>query len=170
MFWEGKPLTRVWEPVHVFYYRTTGKSCDFPSLHGYVPVFTTRAWGVLQPLIGHSVEALPLVCDTRIVVPKRGDKMRVPAGPFGPFYAINVLNFVDCLDYDHSEIVWFSHGVVMLVESYAFKNPGLLRGKHIFRLPETRALEVLVSDEFKNTVEKNNLVGLEFPKLGSVEL
>jgi hypothetical protein len=38
----------------------------------------------------------------------------------------------------------------------------MLSGRHMFKIPETKGLEVLVSDEFKHTAHANNLNGLIF--------
>jgi hypothetical protein len=164
--WEAKPLAKSWKPARVAYYTNKGKCGDFISLTGPVPVFGERAWEVLRPLIGESVEALPLICDRKIVAPRYGDIKKVPAGPFGPFCAIHVLKVVDCLDRKKSGISE-DEDTVYFVPKYVFR-PHRWKGEAIFKLPETQGLEVLVSDEFKNVVKENNLKGLEFVKLGVV--
>ncbi len=146
---QGKPLARSWGPPSVGVDEHAGRWPDFPSLLLSIPVFSARAWGVLRPLVGASVEALPLDC---------------PAGP--SYFAINVLDHVEALDHDRSAIVRFTDGGIMMVDSYAFK-PGLLNGKHMFKLPETATIEVLVSGDFKELVERHRLTGLLFKELGS---
>ncbi len=145
----GKPLARSWRPPRVGVDEHAGRWPDFPSLLLSIPVFSARAWETLRPLVGASVEALPLDC---------------PAGP--SYFAINVLDHVEALDHDRSEVERFDDGRVMAVDFYAFK-PGLLRGKHVFKLPETARIEVLVSNDFKELVEKHCLTGLIFKELGS---
>lgn len=168
VFWTGTLLAPSWTPISVPYYARYGQPSDFPHLCGPLPVFSKRAWHALQPLISKAVEALPLICDTEMIPLPRGERKIVPAGPFGPYFAINVLDIVDCLDHDRSEITLYSNGAVMMVDSYAFK-AGCLKDKHILKLPETRDLEVLVSEQFKNVVETNKLQGLKFPRVGSSE-
>lgn len=60
-------------------------------------------------------------------------------------------------------------GRVAKVVAYCFK-PGCLDGLHMFLLPETSGLEVLVSEDFKNLVEANSLEGLRFVPLNMIEL
>jgi hypothetical protein len=146
----GRPLAATWKPVRVEMDDHAGRTADFPSLLGPIPVFSERAWEVLQPLLGASVEALPLNCDR------------------GIFFVVNVLDHVDCLDYDRAEVTHYSSGRVMMVDKFAFK-PGSLHGKNMFKLPETAKSEVFVSESFKKIVEKAGLTGLWFEELADVQ-
>jgi len=120
---------------------------DFPSLYGPTPVFSERAWESLYSLVNGSVEALPLI---------------YPSGE--TYFAINVLDVVDCLDLTKTKLTRNDvTGRVSSIQEYHFR-PHLLTGKHMFKLPETKALEVLVSEEFKQAVEANGLKGLIFRK------
>jgi hypothetical protein len=138
----GKRLAHMWVPVAVKIFKVK-RAGDFPSLINHVPVLSSRAWQVLQSLIGGSVEALPL------------------EHPTGIFYAINVLDLVDCLDYSRSQIERFPSGGIMYIERYAFKK-GCVEGRHIFKIAEAPLKRVLVSDTFKQLVEKSQLEGLIF--------
>ena len=149
-FYVTKPLASGWEPPYREEDRTVGKVGDFPSLIGGVPVFSLRAWEVLRPLIDNTVEALPLETDG------------------GRYYMIHVLDHVEALDYSRAEVTRFSEGGVMYVDSYAFK-PGLLRGKHMFKLPETARSDVYVSETFKSLVEKAGLEGLALVYLAEAD-
>jgi hypothetical protein len=149
-FYVAKPLAPGWEPPYREEDRTVGKAGDFPSLIGGVPVFSLRAWEVLRPLIDNTVEALPLETDG------------------GSYYMIHVLDHIDALDYARAEVTRFSEGDVMWVDSYAFK-PGLLKGKHMFKLPESARSLVYVSEAFKTLVEKAGLEGLNLEYLAEAD-
>jgi hypothetical protein len=142
----GERLADTWTPVAVKTLKVK-KAGDFLYLIHHVPVFSERAWQVLQPLVKDSVEALPLKHPKKI------------------FYAINVLVLVDCLDYSRSQIERFPSGGIMEIERYVFKD-GCVEGKHIFKVAEAPLKRVLVSEKFKELVEKNRLEGLIFSKVG----
>jgi hypothetical protein len=106
-------------------------------------VLTNKAYIVLEDLIGKSVERL-------ILKEKDND-----------YFLLKILDFIDCLDYETSKY----HTTVsemIGVDSYVFKEH-LLVGKHIFFLP--RAHHNVVSQDFKNRVEKFELKGLRFGEL-----
>lgn len=142
---KGKPRGAPWQPARVVL-DPVGQPGDFPSLRRELPVFTERAWEALRPLVGPSVEALPL------------------AGTAEPLYAIHVLDVADCLDHSRSKIQWYPSGLLMWVDEYAFKE-GYLGDRHLFKLRETAGIEVLASETFRELVESNNLKGLIFQKI-----
>jgi hypothetical protein len=156
-FSSGQPLSGTWVPVPVLLdHRLVDnvmeepqpRKGDFPSLYGATPIFSERAWETLYPLVGGSVEALPLIHPS-------GEK----------YFAINVLDVVDCLDLTKTKLTRNDvTGRVSSIQEYHFRQH-LLTGKHIFKLPETKGLEVLVSEEFKQAVETSELKGLIFRRL-----
>jgi len=126
---------------------------DFPSLSDYneIPVMSQRAWEALRPLIGYCCEALPF---------------NHPSGD--PFYIIHAMETIDCLDDERSELTRnATTGRVNQIFKYAFK-PGMLEGKHIFKLPIESGGELLVDDEFRKVVEEHGLKGLQFKPLPMV--
>lgn len=122
-FYKSKPMAKNWKPFEVK--RWAGRVGDFPSLYGFIPVFSQRAWDVLGPLLADVVEALPI---------------KHPSGK--AYYAINVLQVVDCLDRKRSQLEFSSSGKVMGVEKYVF-DPKRLPPFHMFKIPESSDLEVL---------------------------
>ena len=140
----------TWRPpvVHGFD-DNPGVEGDFPSLSDYnkIPTFSQRAWDALSPLIARVCEALPI---------------RHPTGR--PFYIINVLEIVDCIDEEKSEIDRYSDGGIRRVIRFCFK-PNMLGGKHIFKTPRKSGADLIVSQEFRRQVEANELKGLRFHAL-----
>ena len=99
---------------------------------------------ILVPIIHDSVEFLPVKCETRNL------------------FVVNVLRVIDCLDHDHSRLVKSpSTGKVLMIDQYSFYD-GCTDNHNIFKIPEMLTNHVFVSDEFKATVEDNNLGGLLF--------
>ena len=148
------PLAYLWSPI-VFHELKDAPSRegDFPSLYQYpaLPVFSQRAWDVLDSLMACRWEALPIIH---------------PSGK--PFYIIHVMETIDCLDIERSQGVdLFDDGRVMRVERYWLRNEMLL-GKHVFKTTIASGAELFVDDVFRDAVEKNGLKGLEFRALPTV--
>ena len=81
------------------------------------------------------------------------------------FYVINVIDVIDCLDYEKSELKLFpSSGRVMRVIKYAFRTEKL-KNATIFKLPEFPNGISYVTEEFKKIVEENNITGFKFKEL-----
>jgi hypothetical protein len=112
-----------------------------------VPVFDDRALEVLYPLIADKVEVLPL------------------AHPIKRLFGINVLVVLDCLDYERSKVARARDGGVILIDNYFFI-PGMVEGHHIFKIREFPLSTVFVSEEFKQRVEANGLLGFAFWAIG----
>lgn len=141
-----KSIGKAWAPLAIKIDQSMGGKSDFPSMEG-IPVFSERAWRMLEPLIGRHVEALPI----------RHPKSDV-------FYAINVLEMVDALDRKKSVVDLYPNGKVMSIEKYVFKATAI-RGKSIFKIPETHGVLVFVSEEFRSCVERSKMKGLIFKRL-----
>jgi hypothetical protein len=155
---DGVRRADVWSPVpferrptrHPSYRKNRSKPVDFPSLMGLGLAFSERALQVLDPLMGQSVEALPLEC-------VNCSQNR--------FFVINVLDILDCLDEPRCIFTRYSDGGIMDIKRYAFL-PNSLEGHHIFKVPQQVVGSVLVSPEFKRRVEENGLVGAVFREVG----
>ncbi|MEG3928598.1 hypothetical protein QUA81_20875 [Microcoleus sp. F6_B4] len=140
-------VPEVWQPIPVEVY-SKGKPGDFPSIVALHLTLSERAARILQPIMGESVELLPVVCTTT------GER----------YFAIKVLDVVDCLDHSRSVVGRNSHsGRVTVIDSFAFKD-GCIGDRNIFRLPELN--RALVSQTFKDCVENNGLEGLIFKQVG----
>lgn len=126
---------------------------DFPSFNDFcrVPILSQRAWNVLQPLIGHTCEVLPII---------------YPTGKL--FFILHVLETTNCLDTEQSVVRRYSDGGIMRVTQYAL-NSSMLVNKHIIKLPHEHAGDLIVDDVFRSVVEKNKLKGLKFTPLSLVE-
>ena len=147
-------LAGTWTPM-VFhgFKEDSQRQGDFPSLHDHpaLPVFSQRAWDVLSPLIGCHCEALAIVH---------------PDGE--PYFIIHVIETTDCVDLERSRIQQYCTGGVMAIERYCLKTE-MLFGKHIFRTPVVARGQLLLDDVFREAVEKNRLMGLEFRPLPMVQ-
>jgi len=119
---------------------------EFPSLYGWIPVFSEKAWDILKFYIGPAVQVIPVTCNGEC------------------FFLVNVIEVIPCLDHQKSVIQKNSiTGQVSSISNHYF-NTEMLQGKYIFKIPETKGLEVYITDKFKSIVSQNNLEGLTFDK------
>lgn len=140
--WANLPVHRVMEsPSHIL-------ESDFYAYRGSRGIAAARqAWEILHPLVGNSVEALPLACsDVNLV-------------------ALNVILTLDCLDLSYAYIQPNASRSSYWYRDVRVKD-NLCRGKPIFKVPKRKhPSNIYVSDEFKALVEANHLRGLKFIEL-----
>ena len=141
----GQSLQDGWSPLSVED-DLEGDAGNFPALTDPIPVLTENTWKILEPYLKNSVEALELVSKN------------------AKYYALNVLDIVDALDLNKSEISYRSSGRVSSIQKFVFF-PEKIASKLMFKVPQTKGLDVYVSDEFKKIVEQEGLKGLDFSKI-----
>lgn len=115
---------------------------DFPPFHyGGIPAISERAWKCLAPLVGDAAVALPL-------------------GTFDGqnYFLLQILNIVDALNVDRSEVGRLSTGEVLRVSRFAYKEDKL-KGHHLFKVPEARTQEPQISKELRRLIRNNKLRG-----------
>ncbi|MBE5886450.1 MAG: hypothetical protein E7284_08630 [Lachnospiraceae bacterium] len=140
---DGAEKIKDWNPMQVkrMYDRVFSNT---PGLSPHIPVFDDKAICVLRNLLIGNAEILPLDCED------------------GSFYAINVINVIDCIDYEKSTYKTFRDGKrIMRFTKYVFKHEKI-KGVNLFKIKDEPLKRPFVSDEFKQTVEKNNLLGFKF--------
>lgn len=139
----------IWLPPSVFIYEPFLEKGDFYQAGFDYLISSPRATAILRNHFEMAGEVLPLPYNDEI------------------YSFVNILRCYDCLNKD--ETIWKPS---LLPEKYVFKvnrlpYPGL------FKIPETHTGEILVlvdtsapaSDNFKATIERNNIRGLVFDKL-----
>ena len=86
---------------------------------------------------------------------------------FGDYWAINVLDVLDCIDYENAEFVRFSKKNeneiprIMTFIKYAF-HLEKLRNNHIFKVIDCPKAAIFVDDVFVKEVAKHNITGFKF--------
>lgn len=117
---------------------------DTPWLGRHVLVLKQSAIDVLGDLLARDGEVLPLDCSET------------------PLYLWNVVNVIDALDVERSEIVRFrSSDRIMRIERHVFR-PDVLAGQLAFRIPGEQDHAIFLSDEFVLRASKHHLRGLGF--------
>jgi len=153
LHYEHRSVAETWKPITVKGLDANpGLEGDFPTLNNYskIPIFSERAWDILAPLISYCSEAL---------------RISHPSGKL--FYLINVLEIIDCLDEERSDLSRNpTTGRVSRVSKYCFRT-SLLQGKHVFKTPLKSGAELFVGESFREVVEENGLKGLIFEKIST---
>lgn len=109
-----------------------------------IPVFSRRALECLEPLISENVEILPLNFEEK------------------EYLGINIITILDAIDYENSIYKTYRDGKrIMAFNKYVFL-PNIVENVPIFKISDEKTRYAFVSDEFKQTVEKNNLSGFKF--------
>ncbi len=147
---EGKTVeNRAFDLIHPSEYKDEKDKPigDVFSVNTCSYIVNERAYKVLYPYVKNHSQIFKIKSDDKI------------------FYVISVIDIIDCLDYNKSEIKYFSSsGRVMDVEKYVFKTEKL-KNATIFKLPEFPKGISYVTEEFKKVVEKNNIKGFKFEEL-----
>lgn len=148
---DGRKLEASWEPfdVRIIDEKKRKKMGDALYLSPNVPVLNLKALDAINDLIQSYVEILPLYSEN------------------GVLYALNVINIIDCIDYENAEFERYPDtGKIMWCKKYAF-NKEALEGQHIFKTIDTPRSRALVSDEFRDRVQNKKLKGFEFVEVWS---
>ena len=78
------------------------------------------------------------------------------------FFGINVITVLDAIDYEKSIYKTYRDGKrIMAFKKYAFL-PDVIENVSIFKISDEKTRYAFVSDEFKQVVENNNLLGFKF--------
>ncbi|MDP9700961.1 hypothetical protein J2T16_003874 [Paenibacillus intestini] len=133
----------IWTPTVV---KTLCKKrySDFPRLLPGVPIMKENVRTVLEPRIFREVEFLPLM----------HEELKL--------YVVNVINVLDCVDWNRSDIRTYSDGSWADFNKLVFDFSKIPVDTYMFKIKETATVEVFVTDLFKQVVEENKFKGLNF--------
>ena len=142
---DGRSKINNWTPLKVepMYSRKRAFS-NTPGFLSHIPVFDEKAVSVLKDFLNGNAEILPLDCNV------------------GKFYAINVTNVIDCIDYEKSTYKTFRDGKrIMSFSEYVFDTDKVPTAD-LFKLKDEPLKRPFVSDNFKNAVAQSGLTGFKF--------
>lgn len=150
----GKRLIENWNPPDINVLGKSKKLKDVISWMHKAPVLSERAKDILAPLISPYAEFLPLI---------------VLYG--NNYYALNVVNLVECLDYERSEILFAPDEpsrILSISRTYFIENK--LDTSPIFKISEWPSY-VFVRRSFMDKVLENHLTGFIFvePQIDPLE-
>lgn len=142
----AEPMLSDWCPPPI---RIEGKSKrlrDFVSWMNSAPVVSEKGRQALEPLLSGHCELLPLI-------ELRGK----------PYYALNVLTKVDCLDHANSQILYANDDPmhILRIKSYGFNEDQVPPDIPIFKIPDDVG-SVFVTRTFVDAVIASELRGASF--------
>ncbi|MEZ0265866.1 MAG: DUF1629 domain-containing protein [Phycisphaerae bacterium] len=144
------PLLPTWRPIPFHWFSDNQPTRgDFPSLSNYwvVPVMSESAETILNSRLHGRYEALPIYGGST-------DRLSI----------LHVMETVDCLDLEKSEVERYSDGGVMRVLRYAVRREEV-EGRHVFKLPQEHGRALIIDQVFKDWITDAGLTGLTFRKL-----
>lgn len=142
----GEPKAHDWTPVRVeTLYKKTYK--DFPHYIIGKPVISERVKQVIAPFVTNEVEILPLLHDEL------------------DLYMLNVINVLDCVDWERSDIQRFSDGSWVGFNKLVFDFTKIPKDTYMFKFIEKAGVCVYVTEAFKDLIESNKLKGLDFSEV-----
>ena len=142
---DGRKLSDNWKPLPVKFLYRSRKKGDCPSLQ-IVPLFSAKAIKVLREIMGENVEYLEVT------------------GEASKFTIVNVIKLVDALDREKSVLEYFDDGRIFNYTKIVLDSRKLST-ENIFKLIEFPRTDIIVSDKFKDAVEKAGLKGFAFEKI-----
>lgn len=122
---------------------------DFPKFHIGKPVISKRVKEAMDKgqLLKDEVEFLPLTNDNE------------------ELFMLNVVNVLDCVDYDRSIIERFKDGSWFRFNKLVFDPSKIPHGTCMFKIKETPGVQVFVTEKFKQWVEEHKFKGLNFSQV-----
>ncbi len=148
--WTAPKLADRWSPPAVF--GNVHVWNDYPCFDRNIPVFSRRAFEILEPLIADCGEPLPLPVSA------------------GDFLIFNVTRVVDAINREKSEFEWTGGkegpsdlGMPMSIERYEFFATEL-SDVPMFKVPEDPTC-IFVNQAFFDRVEKHKLQGFHLVKV-----
>lgn len=142
-FEESKPVEDKWEVCSMLRGEFKKHPDFFEIANSGVIAMSKRAKDVLESFVVKT-EFLPINTDA------------------GVYYAINVLNVLDCLNKEESKFVSTKQGQIVEF-TYIDFYPEMLEGNNLFKIPEM-PYRTFVSSVFLEEYEMNDFEGLEIDK------
>jgi hypothetical protein len=140
---KGQSKREEWWPIKIdTLYRN--KYTDFPHFIIGQPMVSDKVKQILEPYKKDEVEFLPIAHDEM------------------DMYMVNVMNILDCVDWERSEVKWFEEEYFMGFNKLRFDFKKIPDHVYMFKIKETAATEVFVTETFRELIEHNHLQGLSF--------
>ena len=146
---DGSPQSTNWWPRIMERHNKRPKLGDYiDKLSGETIILEKKAVDKLKPIMGN-IEILPLKCD------------------FGDYWAINIMDVLECIDYEKSDFMLLSDELVdgrphiLRFNKYEFIKEKT-EGKSIFKIVDTCKTEIFANDTFIENVNKQGITGFAF--------
>lgn len=135
--WNDMQVTRM-EPEKKL------KLSNAPGFYAHIPVFDKKSIETLHNFLDETIEVLKLKCED------------------GDYYLINILNVLDCIDYEKSIFKTFKDEKrIMRFIKYHFKKD-CIDGYDLFKIKDEPLGNPFVTDAFRSAVIDAKLTGFKF--------
>jgi len=149
---DGTSVKASWRPAKLTRYQELPLGDHISKLSSDVVILRKSAVDKLKNILGN-VELLPTVCD------------------FGDYWMVNVLDILDCVDYEHSDYTTFSNNArldgrtkIMAFDQISFL-PERVMGYHLFKTIDLPKSEIYVDNVFVKAVQDHSITGFLFQKV-----
>ncbi len=123
---------------------------DYP--HFVVPVISQKAKELLESQISEYVQIFPL-----------------ETGKLGQYYFLNILNVLDCLDREKSEIEYLpSSDMIFEIKKWEFNSILNNENSKIFIIKNQMGERIYVNEDIKTIIDHNQLKGFIFKEVGEI--
>ncbi|WP_223067331.1 imm11 family protein [Paenibacillus caui] len=139
----GESKKHIWTPVKVetLYKKTY---MDFPKLIYGKPIVSYQVKSILETYVSNEVEFLPLAHQEL------------------DLYLMNVINVLDCVDWERSDVQLTSKKHFAGFNNLVFDFSKIPLNTYVFKFKELAEVRTFVTESFKNLIERNKLKGLDF--------
>jgi len=149
---DGSPQKELWKPAKVTRYNEMPLGDYISKLSNDAIIMRKTAIEKIRGIAG-SIEVLPLDCD------------------FGDYRLINVLDVIDCVDYENSDYDTFSTSAnfdgrpkIMTFNQISFFAEKI-KGHHLFKIIDLPKSVIYVDDVFVTTIAEHRITGFAFEKV-----
>jgi len=139
---ESMSAAKVWRPLYMLRGEPMKQPDFFEIGDTDVIGMSQKAVEILRSLFNPDIELLPIETDA------------------GKYYALNILNTIDCLNKEESTFRMAKNGIIVSYDSLEFYE-GKLQGHAIFKIPEL-PYNTFITDKVVDQYEEHSLQGLSF--------
>jgi len=138
---DGRSKKEGWAPPETMPY----DRCKLGNITDFEGILTLDkiALESLKDLIGNNAEILPIYYNDK------------------EFYLINVIKFVDVINFEKSKYKSLSNGKIVVFDNYVLDKT-MIADNDIFKMKGDAPIVDVVSDRFKQRVEEKRLTGVGF--------
>lgn len=123
---------------------------DYPCF--VVPAISQKAKEVLESQLSDFIQIFPL-----------------ETGKLGQYYFINILNVLDCLDKNKSEIQYLpSSDMIYKIRKWKFNSRLNDKNSKIFIIKNQMGERIYIDENIKKIIDENNLKGFVFREVGEI--
>lgn len=144
---EGQPLKDVWKTPKIKI-KDNKPTANFTDIDPGILICDSFSRMKLESFLKGEIEVLPVESVNAV-----------------DMYVLNVVNVIDCLDVESSDIDYFEDSSdIMEIKKYIFYLEKL-KGIALFKIPQFSRTEIFATDIFREKILEDSLTGLQFSQV-----